>query len=51
MPAKKTTKANEIETQARISKDNIKLTGKNTRAKGHLSATVKRQQAKRDNKG
>lgn len=50
MPAKKTGKAEATETKARVLETKTKLTGRNTRVKGHLSATARRQQAKRDQK-
>ena len=47
---KSTAKAKKVTTKARIAKDKIKASGANTRVKGHLKATVRRKQAKRDAK-
>ena len=44
-------KSNSVEDQARVVANRVKLSGKTTRAKGHLSATTRRNQSKRDSKG
>ncbi len=44
-------KSNPVEDQARVVASRVKLSGKTTRAKGHLSATTRRNQSKRDSQG
>ena len=44
-------KSLKAEGQARVVASRVKLSGKTTRAKGHLSASTRRSQAKRDGKG
>jgi hypothetical protein len=47
-PKAKTAKVKATATKARVIKTKIEQSGKNTRVKGHLKATARRQQAKRD---
>lgn len=51
-PAKKTnvSQGTGAENQARVLKSRIEASGQNSRAKGHLSASTRRSQAKRDSK-
>jgi hypothetical protein len=51
-PAKKpkATKGTGAEDRGRALKSRIDASGKNTRVKGHLSASTRRSQAKRDSK-
>lgn len=46
----RTVKTSTVETKARVLKERIKKSGKSTRTKGHLSASTRRSQAKRDTK-
>ena len=48
-PAKKRVTSS-AKTQAKAKQTRIALSGKTTRAKGHLSAATRRSQAKRDSK-
>lgn len=50
MTPKGTPKNKAIETKGKNLKDKLDQSGLNTRVKGHLSSTAKRQQAKRDSK-
>ena len=50
MTPKKPTRAKAVETKGKNLKDKLDQSGLNTRVKGHLSSTAKRQQAKRDGK-
>lgn len=48
--AKSATQANDVEDQAQAKQMQVKLSGKTTRAKGHLGASTRRSQGKRDAK-
>lgn len=50
MPAKKTPKEKAVRTEGKASQNRIAETGLNTRVKGHLSASTRKAQAKRDSK-
>lgn len=50
MKSNENSKAKSAETQGRNAKAKLDQSGLNTRVKGHLSSTAKRQQAKRDSK-
>jgi hypothetical protein len=43
-------KTESVAINTRILEDRVKVTGANTRMKGHQSATARRQQSKRDSK-
>lgn len=49
-PAQRKPAAKDLEGKARTVQSRLKASGKTTRAKGHLSATTRRNQAKRDAK-